>query len=448
MHARLLPVLLSVFVLAAAACGGEESAPPVPASTTVQATSTAAASSTASPSPAARAEVTVTATATATTTRTPAPSPSPAATPTTRAPAPATALAETPPRVALEPAFPQTFFERPVDLGPYPGGRVFVAEQDGRVLLLTPGQAGSSVLLDLSGRVLRSGNEEGLLSVALDPGFASNGFVYAYYSAGGPRRSVLGRFTVPPGTDAASEGSELVVLEVAQPFRNHNGGAVRFGPDGMLYLGLGDGGSGGDPLGNGQDPSTLLGTVIRIDVRGAAAAEPYAVPADNPTFDPALNARPEVWAYGLRNPWRMAFDSATGALWLADVGQNAIEEIDVVTAGGNYGWNRLEGDACYSPRSGCERPGMTGPVATYAHADGCSVSGGTVYRGSATPSLVGWYVYGDFCSGTVWGLPSDGSGGPVVLVETDTNISSFGVDGDGELYMLDFGVIFRFVEVE
>jgi glucose/arabinose dehydrogenase len=321
-------------------------------------------------------------------------------------------------------------------------------EQDGRVLLLTPGQEGSSELLDLSGRVLRSGNEEGLLSVALDPEFASNGFVYAYYSAGGPRRSVLGRFTVPPGTDVASEGSELIVLEVEQPFENHNGGAVRFGPDGLLYLGLGDGGSGGDPLGNGQDPSTLLGSVVRIDVRGASATAPYAVPADNPTFDAALNARPEVWAYGLRNPWRMAFDSATGALWLADVGQNAIEEIDVVTAGGNYGWNRLEGDACYSPRSGCERPGMTEPVATYTHADGCSVSGGAVYRGSATSSLVGWYVYGDFCSGTVWGLPTDGSGGPVVLAETDTNVSSFGVDGDGELYMLDFGVIFRFMEVE
>jgi glucose/arabinose dehydrogenase len=323
---------------------------------------------------------------------------------------------------------------------------MFVADQGGgliELLDLADGGTSTSLLLNLEGTVSRQGNEEGLLSVALDPRFATNGYLYAYYSAASPRRSVLSRFTVPAGSDVADGGSELVILELEQPFSNHNGGAVRFGPDGMLYLGFGDGGSGGDPRDNGQDPSTLLGSVIRIDVRAASEAQRYAIPPDNPSFAAEFNARPETWAFGFRNPWRMAFDSATGALWLADVGQDAVEEIDVVTAGGNYGWNRLEGDACFSPASGCASAGTVLPVATYTHADGRSVSGGGVYRGDAVPGLRGRYVYADAASGTIWALPSDRSGPPVVLVESDLNIVSFGVDADGELYVVDFGVISR-----
>ncbi|MEE8336666.1 MAG: PQQ-dependent sugar dehydrogenase [Dehalococcoidia bacterium] len=436
-------LLLAVVTSAATACSGDGDAAPTTgavasATPTVEATATPAASPTETATPA----------ATATATASPSPSPAPTAAATASPEPTATPASAGPPRVVLVEAFPERFFSRPIEIGGYPGGRVFVADQGGLIVLLdrSDGGASQTELLDLSAMVSRGGNEEGLLSVALDPDFASNGYLYTYYSAASPRRSVLSRFTVPAGSDVADAGSELVILEVGQPFRNHNGGAVRFGPDGMLYLGFGDGGSGGDPRGNGQDPSTLLGSVIRIDVRGASEARPYVIPSDNPIFAAALNARPETWAYGFRNPWRMAFDPATGALWLADVGQDAVEEIDVVTAGSNYGWNRLEGESCYSPASGCERAGTVLPLATYTHADGCSISGGAVYRGDAVPALRGWYVYGDFCTGTIWSLPADGSQEPAVLVASDLNIASFGVDGAGELYVLDFGVIFRFAQ--
>jgi glucose/arabinose dehydrogenase len=342
------------------------------ASPGVAATAAATQTIEATPTPA---TATVTPTATATVTASPTASSSPTATAAPVTPA-------GPPRVVLVNAFPQRLFSRPVEVVAYPGGRMLVADQGGLIELLdlADGGTSTSVLLNLKGTVSRQGNEERLLSVVLDPDFAANGFLYTYYSASSPRRSVLSRFTVPAGADEADAGSELVILELEQPFSNHNGGAVRFGPDGMLYLGFGDGGSGGDPRGNGQDPSTLLGSVIRIDVRAASEAQRYAIPPDNPSFAATLNARPETWAFGFRNPWRMALDPATGALWLADVGQNAVEEIDVVTAGGNYGWNRLEGDACFSPPSGCASDGTVLPVATYTHAEGRSVTGGAVYR--------------------------------------------------------------------
>ncbi|MSQ42208.1 MAG: glucose sorbosone dehydrogenase [Dehalococcoidia bacterium] len=341
----------------------------------------------------------------------------------------------TPAPIALEPAFGGRRFTRPVELGPYPGGLVFVADLDGLVLLLDRDGATRGTLLDLRGTVLRSGDEEGLLSVALDPDFGRNGFLYAYYSAGSPRRSVLARF--PVSGDVADRARELVILEQLQPFANHNGGAIRFGPDGMLYLGFGDGGSQGDPQGNGQNPATMLGSIIRIDVRGASAARPYALPPDNPPL-PQPGARAEVWAYGFRNPWRMAFDPATGALWVADVGQTAVEEIDIVRAGGNYGWNRLEGDDCYSPRSGCDPSGTVRPVASYRHSEGCSVSGGWVYRGAQVAAIRSAYLYSDYCSGRVWALPVDLHVGPVVVAESKQRVSGFGIDADGELYLLVF----------
>lgn len=324
-------------------------------------------------------------------------------------------------------------FDRPIDLVPYPGNRWLVAEQDGQVLLLASNGGSLGTVLDRS--VSRSSNEEGLLSIALDPAFPTRPYLYTYYSApDGERRTVLSRYEITG--DAAVASSELVILEVPQPFSNHNGGAVRFGPDGMVYLGLGDGGSGGDPQGNGQNRSTLLGSVLRIDVANAWAAVPYVVPSNNP-FVGVADARAEIWAYGFRNPWRMAFDSATGALWVGDVGQGDVEEVDIVTRGGNYGWNRLEGRDCYSPPSGCSTQGTTLPVASYRHDRGCSITGGVVYRGSAIPELRGHYLYGDFCSGRIWALPADG--GTPVEVGRSGSVSSFGVGPDGEVYVLGFG---------
>ena len=302
--------------------------------------------------------------------------------------------------VRLTPALGGERFSRPIELGSYPGGRVFVAEQDGFVRVMNKSGGGQVTLLDLLSRVSRVGNEEGLLSVALDPSFPDRPFVYAYYSVGEDRRSRLSRFTV--FNDRAALTTELVILELAQPFRNHNGGAIRFGPDGMLYLGLGDGGSGGDPLGSGQDLATLLGSIIRIDVRDASALQPYQIPSDNP-FVNTPGARGEIWAYGLRNPWRMAFDGATGTLWVGDVGQSSIEEVDTVQRGGNYGWNRLEGNSCFQS-AGCSQRGTVAPVATYTHGQGCSITGGVVARGGLVAAIEGAYLYGDFCRGTLWAV--------------------------------------------
>jgi len=222
---------------------------------------------------------------------------------------------------------------------------------------------------------------------------------------------------------------------VDQPFLNHNGGQIAFGPDGLLYVGLGDGGSGGDPLGHAQDTSTLLGSILRIDVdRGT----PYAVPPDNPFA--AGGGRPEIFAWGLRNPWRWSFDRETGELWCGDVGQNRWEEVDRIRRGGNYGWNVREGAHCFASAE-CDSAGLIEPVAEYSHDEGCSITGGYVYRGATLPQISGAYVYGDFCSGRIWGLFSAGGGAlaPRLLAESGLQISSFAEDHDGELYVVDYG---------
>lgn len=336
--------------------------------------------------------------------------------------------------MALRVALGDRSFERPIELGAFPGGLVFVAEQHGLARIFDPvsGQE-RGVLLDIRDRVSRSSNEEGLLSVALDPSFAANGHIWAYYSASSPRRSVLSRFT--RGGGSTDPGSELVVLEVPQPFGNHNGGAIRFGPDGMLYLGFGDGGGSGDRQGNGQNRLTLLGSIIRIDVSKASTAQPYVVPAGNP-FAAQDDGQPEIWAFGFRNPWRMAFDPDSGRLWVADVGQGAVEEIDIVSRGGNYGWNITEGDRCFRPSSNCPIEGLRFPVATYTHSLGCSVSGGIVYRGTRVPEISGAYIYGDFCSGRVWAISADAwQSGPVLIAE-GRGMTSFGADAAGRVYLL------------
>jgi glucose/arabinose dehydrogenase len=281
------------------------------------------------------------------------------------------------------------------------GGSLYAVLQAGEVWRITPGPSPRATLyLDISDRVRTAGNEEGLLGLAFDPDYVSNGQLFVYYSASNPRRSVVSSFS--GNADRADPASETLVLEVPQPFGNHNGGHLEFGPDAMLYVGLGDGGSGGDPQGNGQSLASLLGSIIRLDVSETEESVGYRVFADNP-FVGITGARPEIWAYGLRNPWRFAFDPESGRLWAGDVGQNRTEEIDIITRGANYGWAVMEGSKCFGG-SACSRTGLVLPVAEYGRDSGCSVTGGRVYRGSRIASLEGVYLYGDFCSGIIWGL--------------------------------------------
>ena len=348
--------------------------------------------------------------------------------------------------VALRPAFGGDDWNEPLDLGPYLPGLVHVAEQGGRVWVVDENGSGH-LLLDLSERVLREHLEEGLLSAVVDPRFAENDYFYVYYSAADPVRTVLSRFTVVG--DAADVESELVILEVEQFSEFHHGGTVRFGPDGMLYLGLGDGGPYGDPNSNAQNLALLHGAIIRIDVRDASAQRLYAIPPDNP-FVGREGARPEIWAYGFRNPWRMSFDPMTGALWVGDAGHNRLEEIDVVEPGKNYGWNRLEGDLCF-PESvtDCDTDGTVLPVAQYGHDQGCAIIGGGVYRGNAIPSLRGAYVYADWCFRTVLAVPPQSESAPVLLAQIGAPILSLGFDGAGEVYVLpEGGPIFRLVAAD
>ena len=346
-----------------------------------------------------------------------------------------------PSSVELERVFPDLTFQRMTGLYPTPlNGDLWLAtEQAGRVHLIFPGSEVSpepeaGIFLDISSKVSTGGNEEGLLGLALAPDFISSGVFYVYYSAADPRRSVISRFE--SAGNAGLPESETVILEVPQPFSNHNGGQIAFGPDGYLYIGLGDGGSAPDPQGNGQNTGTLLGSILRIDVSGGG--EGYSVPADNP-FVGQGSARGEIWAYGLRNPWRFSFDTATGDLWVGDVGQNTREEIDFVTRGGNYGWPIMEGLGCLDGADDCNRYLLLPPVADYGRDDGCSVTGGFVYRGSEIPELAGAYVYADYCSGQIWALRYDGTAVTEHerIAQADFAVSSFAQGNDGEFYVLD-----------
>ena len=351
------------------------------------------------------------------------------------------------PMLELERVFPALTFERPVLLT-HAGdgsGLLYVVEQEGVIHRIDPtAPERTEVFLDIRSRVSRGGNEEGLLGLTFSSTFADNGRFYIYYSAANPRRSVLSRFET--GANGLGDaGSEAVLLEVDQPFRNHNGGMIAFGPDGMLYVGLGDGGSAGDPFRNGQNPGTLLGTILRIDVEQPAQGAPYAIPADNPLVGQS-GARGEVWAYGIRNPWRFSFDGKTGDLWVGDVGQNALEEVNIVYPGVNYGWNVMEGSECFRAAS-CNRDNLRAPVAEYGHSLGCSITGGYVYRGQRVRELEGVYLYADFCSGRIWGLRHDGAAvtAQAELVKAPFQISSFGEDAEGEVYVVGFdGGIYTF----
>ncbi|OGD45837.1 glucose sorbosone dehydrogenase [Candidatus Bathyarchaeota archaeon RBG_16_48_13] len=336
-------------------------------------------------------------------------------------------------KYGIQIAFSQLTFSNPVGICSAGDGSnsLFVVEQAGtiRVFQNAADAAASTVFLDITDRVLFSG-EQGLLGLAFHPNFSSNGYFYVDYVEPNPTRTVIARYkTLAGNPNGADKASEFVILEIAQPFPNHKGGQLAFGPDGYLYIGLGDGGSGGDPLGNGQNRLTLLGKILRVDVNSPSSGRNYGIPADNPFVGNALGYREEIFAYGFRNPWRFSFDSATGKLWVGDVGQDQIEEIDVVEKGKNYGWNIMEGTLHYK---GGNQTGLELPVYEYNHSLGYAIIGGYVYRGSALPQLRGAYVYGDYGSGRIWALAANGTN--TLLVNSNLTISSFGIGENKELY--------------
>lgn len=345
----------------------------------------------------------------------------------------APAWAQTPCDAALFlPAFPLLpELVQPVALAPEPNaGHWFLALRDGRLLRFPdkPDAALVQTVLDWRDRVESEAQETGLLGFALAPDFSGSRRIYLSYTTGQPLASVLVRARLD-GSRRLELGSGKLLLQVRQPYANHNGGHVLFGPDGHLYLGLGDGGGAGDPHGHAQDRESLLGKLLRLDVSGSGG---YGIPEDNPYA--RGGGRPEIWASGLRNPWRFSFDRANGALWLADVGQDRYEEVNRIERGGNYGWNRREGAHCFGVEA-CAAGGLIDPVAEYGHDEGCSVTGGYVYRGKALPWLAGQYVFGDFCTGRIWRL--DGQGRRHRLADSGLQLSSFAEGEDGELYALN-----------
>ena len=321
-------------------------------------------------------------------------------------------------------------------------GRFFIVEQPGTIRIISGGALVSVPFLDISSKV-DFGGEKGLLGLAFHPDYSQNHLFYLNYDrvSGSQMQTVIAEYHTSSNADQADPNSERILLLVDQPFPNHKGGQLAFGPDRLLYIGLGDGGNSGppDPFGNGQSLATLLGKMLRIDVSNTSPGLQYAIPADNP-FVSTAGALPEIWAYGFRNPWRFSFEREGTRLFCADVGQNQFEEIDLLQKGGNFGWSVMEGAHCFNPSSGCDMNNKILPIAEYDHNEGSAVIGGYVYKGSAIPNLSGIYVFGDLSGGKIWGLQetAPGTWTRSTLLSKALTLSSFGQDESGEVYVLDY----------
>jgi hypothetical protein len=329
--------------------------------------------------------------------------------------------------------------------------RVFVVQQDGLIKVFPndSNTTAATTFLNIARMISSSTGEEGLLGLAFHPKYAKNGYFYVNYTAPNPLRTVVARYSVSDSDpNRADSLSEFRLLEISQPYANHNGGMLMFGTDGYLYIGMGDGGSAGDPQNRAQNLNDLLGKILRINVDTLTSTAKYGIPRDNPLVGNAMGHKEEIYAWGFRNPWRFSQDPVTGEVWVGDVGQNTWEEIDLLLRGKNYGWRIMEGFHCYSVPLGCDTSGLTLPVKEYVHgSNNCSVTGGYVYRGYRRPDIVGAYIYADYCSGKIWMLRYQNRmvTSDTVLVSTPYAISSFGVDQDNELYICNLnGTVLRF----
>lgn len=347
--------------------------------------------------------------------------------------------------VSLVDAFPNISFNQPLDFQvPQDGSnKIYVAEKRGQIKVFDNNSSitETQTFLDLGS--IATSSEQGLLGFTFHPDFVNNGHFYVCYTPNSSS-SLVSRFTISTADSNVDMDSELELLKITQPQANHNGGQIAFGPDGYLYIAVGDGGGGGDPDGNSQNRSNLLGNILRIDVDNIEQGLNYAIPTDNPFINES-SVRNEIYAYGFRNPWRMSFDTETGKLWTGDVGQNKIEEIDVVEIGGNYGWNLFEGTDCFS--GNCDNANLVAPIFEYAQDNGDrSITGGYVYRGTENTTMKDKYIYGDFVSGRIWALNEDGGNNELIL-ESRLSIASFGTDANQELYICAFdGKIYKFQE--
>jgi len=314
-------------------------------------------------------------------------------------------------------------------------GPIFIVEQPGKIRLVNNGSIASTPFLDISSKVNFDGGEQGLLGLAFHPNYNQHPFFYVDYDRlmGGQRQTVIAEYGLSSDANQAAIGSERILLVINQPNPNHKGGQLAFGPDGFLYIAMGDGGTSS----NGQSLQTLLGKILRIDIDHTDTGLQYAVPTDNPFV--AGGGLPEIWAYGFRNPWRFSFERGATRLFVADVGENSFEEVDLVQKGLNFGWDTMEGAHCFSPSSGCNMTGLTQPIAEYDHSEGATVIGGFMYHGTAITGLVGAYVFGDFSDGKIWKLTeSSGTWTRTLLMNTGRSITSFGQDSAGELYVVDY----------
>ena len=351
-------------------------------------------------------------------------------------------------RVSLVKAFPHLTFNDPIFLT-HAGdatNRIFVVQQDGNIFAFPNDSsvASGSTFLHITPKLSDISGEQGLLGLAFHPQYNTNGYFYVNYTAPNPLRTVVARYRVlPSNPDRADSSSEFKIIEINQPFTNHNGGMLSFGPGGYLYMGMGDGGSANDPDTNGQHMTTLLGKMLRIDVNDTTASRHYRIPPDNPFAGNTSGWKEEIWASGMRNPWRWSFDPPTGVLWAGDVGQDTREEIDIITRGGNYGWNIMEGTICRPPTTTCDMSGLILPIKDYTHALGIAVTGGYVYRGPRVPFLTGAYVYADYGSGRIWMLRyANGSlTADSLLLQAPFAISSFGTDEQSELYIVSYSAV-------